>query len=138
VSYGCEKYSLTLREEDAPSVFENRVLRRILGPKGDEVRGGRWKIYKDELHNLFCSPNIIKIIKLLMIRWAKHVARMGDIKTAYESLVGKAEGKSLSGRPRRRCENNITINLWDMKLGVQTGFMQLRINTDGRVLGIRQ
>jgi hypothetical protein len=77
VLYGCETWSLTLREEHRLRVFENRVLRRIFGLKRHEVAGGWRKLHNEELRNLFSSPNIIRMIKSRRIRWAGHVARMG-------------------------------------------------------------
>jgi hypothetical protein len=77
--YGCETWSLTLREEHGLRVFENRVLRRIFGPTRDEVTGGRRKLHNGELHNLYASPSIFRMIKLRRIRWAGHIARMGRI-----------------------------------------------------------
>jgi hypothetical protein len=77
VFYGCETWSLTLREENRLRVFENRVLRRIFGPKRDEVRREWRKLHNEELHILYSSPNIIKQIKSSRMRWAGHVARMG-------------------------------------------------------------
>jgi hypothetical protein len=74
---GCETWSLTLREEHRLRVFENRVLRRIFGPKRDEVTGDRRKLHNEELHNLYSSPNIIRMIKSRRMRWAGHVALMG-------------------------------------------------------------
>jgi hypothetical protein len=76
VLYGCETWSLTLREEHRLRVFENRVLRRIFGPKRDEVIGGWRKVHNGELHILYFSPSIIRIIKSKRMRWARHVARM--------------------------------------------------------------
>jgi hypothetical protein len=78
VLYGCETWSLALREEHRLGVFENRVLRRICGPKRDEVTGELRKLHNEELHNLYTSPNIIRQIKSRRKRWAEHVARMGD------------------------------------------------------------
>jgi hypothetical protein len=92
-------------------VFENRILRKIFGLKRDEVIGGWRKLHNEELHNLYCSPSIIRIIKSRRIRWAGHVARMGAKRNAYRILVGKPEGKRPLGRPRRRWEDNIRINL---------------------------
>jgi hypothetical protein len=89
VLYGCETWSLTLREEHTLEVFENRVLRRIFGPKRDEVTGECRKLHNEELHDLYSSPSIIKIIKARRMRWARHVARMGDKRNAYRLLVGK-------------------------------------------------
>jgi hypothetical protein len=74
VMYGCESWPLTLREEHRLRVFENRVLRGIFGPKRDEVIGGWRKSHNEELHNLYCSPSIIRIIKTRRMRWAGHVA----------------------------------------------------------------
>jgi hypothetical protein len=85
-------------------VFENRVLRKIFGPKRDEVMGGSTKLHKEELHNLYCWPSIIGIIKSRRMRWAEYVARMGI-------LVGKPEGKRPLGRRRRRWEDNIKKDL---------------------------
>jgi hypothetical protein len=75
-------------------VFENRVLRRIFGPKRDEVTGEWRKLHNKELHDLCCSPSIIRIIKSRRMRWAGHVARMGEKRNAYRLLVVKPEGKS--------------------------------------------
>jgi hypothetical protein len=75
---GCETRSLTVRGEHKLRVFENRVLRRISGAKGDEVKGGRRKLHNEEFHNLYSSPNIISNIKLRRMRWAGHLARMGE------------------------------------------------------------
>jgi hypothetical protein len=77
VLYGCETWSLTLREEHSLRLFENRVLRRIFGPKRDKVMGDWRKLHNEELHNLYSSANIIRMIKSRMMRWAGHVARMG-------------------------------------------------------------
>jgi hypothetical protein len=77
VLYGCETLSLTLREEHKLRVFENRVLRRIFGPKWDEVTGGWRKLHNEELHGLYSSPSIVNVIKARKMRWAEHVARMG-------------------------------------------------------------
>jgi hypothetical protein len=94
VLYGYEIWSLTVREEHKLGVFENRVLRRIFGPKRDGVMGGWRKMYNEELHNLYSSPNIIRIIKARRMRWAGHVARMGEKRNMYRLLVGKSEGKN--------------------------------------------
>jgi PAS domain-containing protein len=80
-------------------VFENRVLRRIFGWKRDEVIGGWRKLRNEELHNLFSLPSIIRMIKSKRMRWAGHVARMGEKRNAYRFLVGKPEGKRPLGRP---------------------------------------
>ena len=83
-------------------VFENRVLRRIFGPKRDEVTGEWRKLHNEELNNLYCSPNIVRAIKSRRMRWAGHVARMGEGRGVYRVLVGKPEGKRAMGRLKRR------------------------------------
>ena len=75
--YGCETWSLTLREEGRLRVFENRVLRRIFGPKRNKVTGEWRKLHNEELNDLYCSPNIVRVIKSRGMRWEDHVARMG-------------------------------------------------------------
>jgi hypothetical protein len=100
--YGCETGSLTLREEHRLRVFEKKVLRRIFGPKRDEVTGGWRKLHNEELRDLYSSPSAIRIIKSRRMRWAGHVARMAEKRNAYRLLVGKPEGKRPLGRPRRR------------------------------------
>ena len=107
VLYGCETWSLTLREEHRLAVFENRVLRRIFGPKRDEVTGEWRKQHYEELNDLYSSPSIVWVIKSRRMRWAGHVARMGERRGAYRVLVGKPEGKRPLGRPRCRWEDNI-------------------------------
>jgi hypothetical protein len=83
-------------------VFENRVLRRIFGLKRDKVTGDWRKLHNEELNNFYSSPSIIRIIKSRRMRWAGHIARMGETRNAYRILVGKPEGKRPLGRPRRR------------------------------------
>jgi hypothetical protein len=83
-------------------VFENRVLRRIFGPKRDEVTGEWRKLHNEELRDLYYSPSIIRIIKSRKMRWASHVARMGEKRNAYRLLVRNPEGRRPLGRPRRR------------------------------------
>jgi hypothetical protein len=92
-------------------VFENRVLMRIFGPKRDEVTGEWRKLHNEELHNLYSSPNIIRQIKSRIMRWAGHVARMRDERNVYRVLMGKPEGKKPLGRPRRRWEDGIRMDL---------------------------
>jgi hypothetical protein len=93
VLYGCETWSLILREEHTLRVFENKVLRRISGPKRDEVRGVWRKLHNEELRDLYFSPSITRIIKSRRMRWAGHVTRMGEKRNAYRLLVGKPKGK---------------------------------------------
>jgi hypothetical protein len=114
VLYGCETWSLSLRKEQRLRVFENRVLRKIFGPRRDEVAGQWRKLQNEELHNLYSSPNIIRMIKSRRMRWTWHVARMGEKKNAYRILMGKPEGKRPQGRPRRRLEDNIKMDLRDI------------------------
>jgi hypothetical protein len=83
-------------------VFENRVLRRIFGPKRDEVTGEWRKLHNEELHDLYSSPTIVRVIKSRRMRWAGHVAQIGEGRGVYGVLVLKPEGKRLLGRPRRR------------------------------------
>jgi hypothetical protein len=92
-------------------VFENRVLRRIFGPERDEVIGGWRKLHNEELHGLYSSPSIIRVIKARRMRWAGYVARMGEVRGAYNILVGRPEGRRPLGRPRRRWEDNIKMDL---------------------------
>jgi hypothetical protein len=99
-----------LREEQTLRVFENRVLKRIFGPKR-EVDGSWRKLHKEELHSLYSSPNIVRVIKSKRMRWAGHVARMGEGSGVYKVLVGRPEGKRPLGRPRRRWKDNIKMDL---------------------------
>jgi hypothetical protein len=98
-------------------VFENKVLRRILGPKRDEVTGGWGKLHNEKLRDLYPSPNIIRIIKSRRMRRSGHVARRGDKRNAYRLFVGKPEGKRQLGRTRRRWADNIKIYLLEIGLG---------------------
>jgi hypothetical protein len=108
---------LTLWEEHRLRVFENRVLRRIFGPKRDEAMGDWRKLHSEELHILYSSPNTIRQIKSRRMRWAGHVARMGEERKVYKVLVGKPEGKSPLGRPRHRWEDRIRIDLREIVSG---------------------
>jgi hypothetical protein len=117
VLYGCETWSLSLKEEHRLRVFENRVLRRILGPKRDEVTGEWRKLHNKELRDLYSSPSIIRIIKSRRLKWTGHLARMGEKRNAYRLLVGKPEGKKPLGRPRRRWVYNITMDLGEVGWG---------------------
>jgi hypothetical protein len=99
-------------------VFENRVLRRIFGPKRDEVTGKRRKLHSEKLHNLYSSPNIIKQIKSRRMRWVGHVARIGEERKVYKVLVVKPEEKRPLGRPRRRWEGEIKMDLREIGWGL--------------------
>jgi hypothetical protein len=92
-------------------VFEKRALRRIFGPKKDEVKGEWGILHNEELHDLYSLPSIIRIIKLRRMRWAGRVARMGEKRNAYRLLVGKPEGKRPLGRPRHSWVDNIRMDL---------------------------
>ena len=112
VLYGCETWPLTLREER-----RMRVLRKIFGPKTDEVTGEWRKLHNEELNDLYCSPNTLRVIKSRRMRWAGHVARMEEGRGVYMVLVGKPEGKRSLERPRRRWEDNITMDLEEVGRG---------------------
>jgi len=111
VLYGCETWSLTLWEERRLRVFENRVLRRVSGPKRDEVTGKWRKLHNEELSGLYSLPNILRVVKSRRMRWAGHVARMVEGRGVHRVLMGKPEGKRPVGRPRRRWEDNIKMDL---------------------------
>jgi hypothetical protein len=92
-------------------VFENRVLRRLFGPKRDEVTGEWRKLHNEELRDFYFLPNILRVVRSRRMRWAGHVARMGEGRGVHRILVGKPEGKRPLGSPRRRWEDNIKIDL---------------------------
>jgi hypothetical protein len=119
--------SLTLKDEHRLRVFENRVLRRTFGPKRDEVTGEWRKLHNEELHNLYSSPDIIWQVKSRRMRWAGLVARMGEERNVYKVLVGKPEGKRPLGRPRRRWEDGIIMDLRETGLG---GVDWIRLSQD--------
>jgi hypothetical protein len=111
-------------------VFENRVLRRVFGPKRDKVTGEWRKLHNDELSDLYSLPNILRVVKSGRMRWAGHVARMGEGRGVHRVLVGKPEGKRPLGRPRRRWEDNIKMNL--QEVGGSCGdWMELARDRDG-------
>jgi hypothetical protein len=118
-----------LREERRLTVFENRVLRRIFGPKRDEVTG-EWRnlhneerndlycsLYNEQLYALYCSPNIVRVIQSGSMRWAGHVARVAEKRDVYRILVGKPEGKRPLGRTWRRWEDNMKMDLKEVGCG---------------------
>ena len=117
VFYGCETWSLTLREERKLRVFENMVLRRIFGRRRGEVTGEWRRLLNEELNDLYSSPNIVRVIKSRRMRWAGHVARMVEERAVYGFLVGKPEGKRPLGRPRCRWVDNIRIDLQEVGCG---------------------
>jgi hypothetical protein len=131
--YGCEAWSLTLKEEHRLRVFENKVLTRILGTKRDDVTGDWRKLRSEELHSLYSSGNIIRVINSRSMTWAGNVARMGEKRNAHKMLVGKAEGRSPLGRLRRRSEDNIKLCLREMGFG----FIWLKIGADGGLFWTR-
>jgi hypothetical protein len=118
-------------------VFENRVLRRMFGPKRDKVTGSWRKLHNEELHNLYSSPSIIRMIKSRRIRWAGHVARMGEKRNAYRILVGNPYRKRSLGRPRCRSVDNIKMDIreieWDgmgwIELAQDMGQWRAFVNT---------
>ncbi|KAJ4443966.1 hypothetical protein ANN_05755 [Periplaneta americana] len=99
VLHGCETWTLTLRDEQRLRVFENKMLRKIFGAKRGEVTGERRKLDNTELHALYSSPDIIRNIKSRRLRWAGHVAHMGESRNAYRVLVGRPEGKRPIEKP---------------------------------------
>jgi hypothetical protein len=126
VLYECETSSLTLREEHRLRVFENRVLRKIFGPRRKE--DGSWgKLHNDELHNLYSSLNIVRVIKSRRMRWARHVAHMGEGRGVYGVLVGRPEGKRPLKRPRRRWEDNLKMDF--REIGID-GANWIRLSQD--------
>jgi hypothetical protein len=117
-----------LREEHRLRVFENKVLKRVFGPKRYEVTGEWRKLHSEEISDLYSLPNIVRVVKSSWMRWAEHVARMGEGRGMHRVLVGKPEGKRPLGRPRHRWEDNIKMDLQE----VGNGWSWLRIGTGGR------
>jgi hypothetical protein len=114
---GCETWSVTLREEHRLRVFEIRVLRGIFGPKRDEVTGEWRKLHSGELHNIYSSPDIIRQIKSRRMRWAGHVAWIGEGRNLYRVLVGKPERKRPLERHRCRWDDEIRMELREIDWG---------------------
>jgi len=117
-----------LRKERKLRVFEKRVLRRVFEPKRDEVTGEWRKLHKEELRDLYSLPNIVRVVESRRMRWAGHMARMGEGRGVHMVLVGKAEGKRPLGRPRRRWEDNIKMDL--REVGGSGDWMELAQDRD--------
>jgi len=132
--YGGETWSLTVREELRLRVFENRMLMRMLGSKRDEVKREWRKLHNEELNDLYCSPNIVRVIKSRRMRWARHVARMGVRSGVYMLLEGNLSERYHLGDPG--VDGRIILRWifrnWDV--GVWTGSSWLRIGTGGEHL----
>ena len=137
VLYGCETWSPTFMEEHSLRVFQNRVLRKIFGPTRDEVTEDWRKLYNEELNDLYCWPNIVRVIKLRRMRWAGHVARMGERRGVYRVLVGKREERDhledtgIDGRIILRW----IFRKWDVQAWTELNW--LRIGTGGGHLWVR-
>ena len=110
-------------------VFENRALRRIFGPKRDEVTGEWRKLHNDELNDLYSLPNMVRVVKSRRMRWVGHVARMVEDRGVHRVLVGKPERKRSLGRPRRRWEDNIKRALQEVG-GGRGDWMELAQDRD--------
>ena len=120
-----------MREERRLSVFENRVLRRVFGPKRDEVTGEWRTLHNEELSELFSLPNIVRVVKSRRMRWAGHVGRMGQGRGVHRVLVGRPEGKRPLGRPRRRWGIILRWIFRNWARVGRTGWSWLRIGTGG-------
>jgi hypothetical protein len=127
VLYGCETWSLTLREEQKLRVFENRVLWRIFESKRDETTGKWRRLHNEELNDLYSPPNIIRVIKSRRIRWTGDVERMGEKRGAYRILVGRPKGRRPLGGPRRKWEDNIKMDLQEV---VSRGMYWIELTQD--------
>jgi hypothetical protein len=117
VLYGCGTWSLTLREEGRLRVFENRVLRGLFWSKRGVETGDWRKLHNEELNDMYCLPNIVRVVKSGSMRWAGHVVRMGEERGVHRVLIGKPEGQRTLGRPRLRWEDNIKIDLQEVRGG---------------------
>ena len=132
VLYGCETWSLTLREECRLRVFENRVLRRIFGHKRDKVTMEWKKLHKD-LNDLYFSSNIVQVLKSRIIRWLGHVSHMGEKRGICSVFVGKPDGKRLLGEDRRRWEDNMKMDLQEVGCG-SVDWIKLAQDRDRRLV----
>ena len=128
--YEYETWSFILREEHRLRGFEKKLLRRIFGPKRDKVTREWRKLHNEELNELYSLPNIVRVVKSRRMRWAGHVALMGKDRGVHRVLVGKPEGKRPLGRPRRRWEDNIKMDLQEVG-GVCGDWMELAQDRDG-------
>ena len=137
VLYGCETWSLTLREERRLRVFENMVLRRVFGPKREEVTEEWRKQHNEELNDLYSLPNIVRVVKSRRMRWSGHLTRMGEDRVVHRMLVGKPEGKRPLGN--QDVDGRIILRWIFRKLEgvVGTGRSWLRIGTGGGHLWVR-
>jgi hypothetical protein len=129
VLYGCETWSLTLREEHRLRVFENRVLRKMFGSKRGEVTGEGRKLHNEELYNLYSSPDIIRQIKSRRMSWAGHVVRRGE-ERKVQGFGGEREGKRPLGRPRRRWEDGMRMDLREISWGDGVDWIRLAQDRD--------
>ena len=111
--YDCETWYLTLSEERRLRLIESRILRRIFGPKRDENEEWR-RLYNEELHSLYRSPNIVRVFDARRLSWARHLARLEENRSAINILTDKPSEARLQGRPRRRPESNIIIYLKEL------------------------
>jgi hypothetical protein len=119
-----------LREERRLRVFGNRGLRRVCGPKRDEVRGKWRKLHNEELNDLYSLPSIVRVVKSRRMRWTGHVARMGEDRGVHRAMVEKAVGKRPLGRPKRRWEDNIKVDLQKKVGGGRVDWMELAQDRD--------
>jgi hypothetical protein len=115
-------------------VFQNRVLRRIFGPKRDEATGEWIRLHNKELKDLYSSPNMMRMIESRRLRWAGHLACVGGKRGAYAILVARPEGRTPLGRLRHRWEDNTKMDLQEVGWGARTGLSWLRIGIGGRLL----
>ena len=118
-----------MREERRLRLFENRLLRKVFGPKRDEVTGEWRKLHNEKLNDLYSLPNIVRVEISRRMRWAGHVARMGEDRGVHRVLEGKPEGKRPLGRPRRRWEDNIKMDLQEVG-GGRGDWMELAQDRD--------
>jgi hypothetical protein len=129
VLYWCVTWSLTLMEEGRLRVFENRVLRRVFGPKRDEMTGEWRKLHNEELNDLYSFSYIVRVVKSRRMKWAGHVARMGEDRGVHRVLVVKPEGKRPLARPRRIWEDNIKMDIQEVG-GGRGDWMELAQDRD--------